>query len=305
MLKYRKIYFTISALLVSASIASLLIFGLNLGIDFTGGSLLEIETRNQESTSIDIEQTIEEYEENLFGDVRVQPTENGFLIRLRDISEQEHQQILSIINKQANNNRAIEQLNNIKEIRFETIGPVIGKELKRKALWQIALVAIGIVLYIAYAFRKVSKLKKGSKISWKFGIAALITLLHDVIITLGIFALLGKIFAVEIDNSFIAAILLVLGYSVNDTIVVFDRVRENLIKNKYSSDLEGIINKSISETVVRSLNTSTTTLIVLFSVLLFGGETIFYFVLALIVGIAIGTYSSIFLASPLLYEWEK
>jgi len=294
MLKYRKIYFTFSGLLVAASIASLLLFGLNFGIDFTGGSLLEIKINGGQ---IAIENILESQKDLNLGDVRVQPSEQGsFLIRMRDVSEEEHQKILEVLKtgKTA-----------VQELSFESVGPVIGSELKRKALWQVLLVIVCIVLYIAFAFRKVSQLKEKSKISWKFGLAALAALIHDVTITLGIFAVLGKFLKVEIDSSFVAAILLVLGYSVNDTIVVFDRIRENLIKHKYSSNLEEIINSSIRQTVGRSINTSLTTVLVLFSLLIFGSASIFYFVLALIVGIAIGTYSSIFVASPLLYEWEK
>ena len=310
MLRFRKIYFIVSGLMVGASLLALIIFGLNLGIDFTGGSLLEVQIESPNLSAQKIEQILEESELNL-GDIKVQPTDNSYMIRLRDLSEDEHLEILRLLETSVLplpegelegvgvNDSAIT------ELRFESIGPVIGGELKRKAVWQIILVAVGIVLFIAWAFRKVCHLKEKSKISWKFGLIALIALLHDVTITLGVFAVLGRFLDVEIDNSFIAAILLVLGYSVNDTIVVFDRVRENLIKHKFSYNLEKIINQSISETIVRSLNTSTTTLLVLFSILLFGGTTIFFFVLALIIGIAIGTYSSIFLASPLLYEWEK
>jgi preprotein translocase subunit SecF len=327
MLKYRKIYFTISGILVAISILSLIVFGLNLGIDFTGGSLLEVRIESplgDTVTAMQIKEWLEAQTALNLGDVMVQPTDKTFLIRLRNVSEQEHEEILNLLQTLGSSIQTpskesapsvkvdggqIPPSNNsdvqITELRFESIGPVIGSELKRKALWQLLLVAVGIVLYIAWAFRKVSQLKEKSKISWKFGLTALVTLLHDVIITLGVFAVLGKVLGVEIDNSFIAAILLVLGYSVNDTIVVFDRVRENLIRNKYSQDLAGIINHSISETIVRSLNTSTTTLLVLFAILIFGGSAIFYFILALIIGIAIGTYSSIFLASPMLYEWEK
>jgi len=293
MLKYRKIYFTISGVLILASIVALIIFGLNLGIDFTGGSLMEI--KDYSGTTQELKELLENQNQIVLKEIKIQPEkyDNGFLIRLPDLTEEEHQTVLKILPKQ------------ISEERFESIGPTIGKELKRKALWQIFLVAISIVFYIAWAFRKVSQIKEKSKISWKFGTVALIALLHDVIITLGIFAILGHFLSVEIDSSFVAAILLVLGYSVNDTIVVFDRLRENLIKNKYFRNLEKVVNKSIKETVVRSLNTSTTTLIVLFSILLFGGQAIFYFVLALSIGIIVGTYSSIFLASPLLWQWEK
>lgn len=307
MLKYRKFFFAFSGFLVAASIVSLLIFGLNLGIDFTGGSLLEVKAGQD---PIAIEKILESQKDLNLGDVRVQLTEQGnFLIRMRDISEDEHQKILEVLQNQTGTWSETESLTMsplaITELSFESVGPVIGAELKQKALRQTVLVLVCIVLYIAFAFRKVSQLKEKSKISWKFGLSALIALMHDITITLGVFAVLGRFLKVEIDSSFVAAILLVLGYSVNDTIVVFDRIRENLIQHKYSLNLEEIINSSISQTIGRSINTSLTTLLVLFCLLIFGSPSIFYFVLALTVGIGIGTYSSIFVASPLLYEWEK
>lgn len=300
MLKFRRMYYIFSGVLVSASIVASAFFGLNFGIDFTGGSLLEITITplpGQEISSQQIEQMLENKKELALGDVRVQPTASSFIIRMRTLGEEEREAVLGVLKEGAQF---------VVQESFESIGPVIGKELKQKALWQLVLVGVGILVYIGWAFRKVSQLKEKSNLSWKFGIIALVALVHDCMITIGAFAVLGKFLAVEIDSSFIAAILLVLGYSVNDTIVVFDRIRENMIKRRLlSSDIEKIINESVSQTVVRSLNTSFTTLIVLFAVLFFGGQSTFYFVLALIIGIGVGTYSSIFLASPLLYEWEK
>ena len=189
---------------------------------------------------------------------------------------------------------------NIEEKRFDSIGPVIGNELKSTAVLAIVIAIISIVLYIAWAFRKVSRPVS----SFKYGIIATIALFHDVIITLGIFSVLGHLYNVEIGIPFVAALLAILGYSVNDTIVVFDRTRENLLRAR-DDDFEKTVNKSINETLVRSINTSFTTLLVLFTLLLFGGETIKYFIVALIVGIAAGTYSSLFIASPLLVTWQK
>ena len=188
----------------------------------------------------------------------------------------------------------------IEEKRFNSIGPVIGNELKEKAVLAIIIALIAIVLYIGFAFRKVSFPVS----SFKYGIIATIALFHDVIITLGVFSVLGHFYGVEIGIPFVAAILAILGYSVNDTIVVFDRTRENLLKSGID-DFEKIVNKSVNETLIRSINTSFTTLIVLITLYLFGGDTIKYFVVALIVGISAGTYSSIFIASPLLVTWQK
>jgi len=188
----------------------------------------------------------------------------------------------------------------IEEKRFNSIGPVIGNELKESAVWAIVIALIAIVLYIGFAFRKVSFPVS----SFKYGIIATIALFHDVIITLGVFSVLGHFYGVEIGIPFVAAILAILGYSVNDTIVVFDRTRENLLKSGID-DFEKIVNKSVNETLIRSINTSFTTLIVLITLYLFGGDTIKYFVVALVVGISAGTYSSIFVASPLLVTWQK
>ena len=189
---------------------------------------------------------------------------------------------------------------NIEEKRFNSVGPIIGSELKETAVWAIVIALIAIVLYIGWAFRKVSFPVS----SFKYGIIATIALFHDVIITLGVFAVLGHFLNIEIGIPFVAAILAILGYSVNDTIVVFDRTRENLLKSGID-DFEEIVNKSVNETLVRSINTSFTTLIVLLALYLFGGDTIKYFVVALMVGISAGTYSSIFIASPLLVTWQK
>ena len=189
---------------------------------------------------------------------------------------------------------------NIKEKRFDSIGPIIGKELKRSAFLAITIVLVAIILYIGWAFRKVSRPVS----SFKYGIIATIALFHDVIIILGVFSFLGHFYSVEVGISFVAALLVVLGYSVNDTIVVFDRTRENLLRSGIDN-FEKVVNKSVNETLIRSLNTSFTTLLVLCSLYLFGGETIKYFIVALMIGIFAGTYSSIFIASPLLVSWQK
>jgi preprotein translocase subunit SecF len=187
----------------------------------------------------------------------------------------------------------------VEEIRYDSVGPSIGVELKRKAISAIFWVLIAIVIYISIAFSKVSK----PVASWKFGLSALIAMFHDVIITVGVFAILGKYFGVEINTPFVAATLTVLGYSVHDTIVVFDRIRENLPKS--DQDFIGTVNSSLNQTLIRSLNTSLTVLLTLIAIIIFGGASIRSFALALTIGIFIGTYSSIFVASPLLVVWEK
>ena len=185
------------------------------------------------------------------------------------------------------------------EEQFTSIGPVIGRELKGQAAVQLILVSLGIIFYIAYAFRKVTRPVS----SWRFGVAAIVALVHDLLIVIGVFAILGHYRGVEVDSLFVTALLTVLGFSVHDTIVVFDRIRENL-RIRAGANLFEIINNSINQTLIRSLNTSLTVVFVLAALFLFGGESIHYFVLALLIGIVAGTYSSIFIASPILYVWH-
>jgi preprotein translocase subunit SecF len=185
-------------------------------------------------------------------------------------------------------------------LRFDSVGPVIGDETKQKSIWAIFLLIILILIYIAWAFRRISRPLK----SWQYGVAAIIALVHDVLISMGAISLLGHFLNIEVGAPFVAALLTILGYSVNDTIVVFDRIRENILRKGSTFDFAEIINKSVAQTFVRSLNTSLTVLFALSAVFIFGGETIHYFALTLIIGIAVGTYSSIFIASPLLFSWS-
>lgn len=285
---HRIIFYSISSFLALASIISLFVFGLALGRDFTGGALWEIRYRENPPAPQELAEILRARGEE---HALIQPTgENGFIIRLPDISEKRHQELFAILQGEKKDSPLIE------ELRFDSIGPVIGKELKRNAIVALAVAIAGIVLYIAWAFRKVSKPIS----SWLYGIIAIAALLHDVIIPVGIFAYLQ----VEIDMLFVSALLTILGFSVHDTIVVFDRVRENLRKGGEDS-FEALVNRSVNETLVRSLNTSLTVVVVLAVVLFLGGESTFYFVLALLIGVVVGTYSSIFIASPLLVTIER
>jgi len=287
MLKYRKIYYSLSALLVVASISFFFIFGLKFGIDFRGGSLMQLKFV---SSSVPSSESIQSVLEGLsLGDIVVQSTDkSGVILRFVDIDESLHQSMLV----------RLEALGQFEEERFESIGPVIGEETKQKAIWAIILVLIMILVYVAWAFRKISY-PLGS---WVYGLVALVTLFHDVLITIGVFVLLGHILKIEVGVPFVAALLTILGYSVNDTIVVFDRIRENILKRGGEFDFGNIIDQAIKQTYVRSTNTSLTTFFVLAAIFLFGGVTIKYFVLTLMIGVAVGTYSSIFLASPLLFS---
>ena len=290
---FYKTMFWVSILLVLVSVVLLFAYGLNLGVDFKGGSVVEIEFQEGRPTIDDIkliltEAGLAEVSANNTGD-------NGIMLRTKELSEPEHQNILSVIR---NNFPGVE------EKKFDSIGPVIGNELKRKSVTATILVLLAVIVYIAIAFRKLSRTLS----PWIMGVAAITALLHDVLIPLGVFAVLGRFYGIEISAIFVAAVLTILGYSVADTVVVFDRVRENIVRGSSGSVVESfpaIVHKSILQTLTRSLNTTFTTLLSLFAIYFFGGESIKYFALALIIGIFLGAYSSIFVASPLLVWWSR
>ncbi len=303
--KQRKINYSISAVLFIASIVSLVTFhfvdghSLRPGLDFTGGSLLELQFSGERPVVESVHQSLQPL--NL-GDVKVQLAgDDSVILRLKEINQVTHQEILSVIKKDFERPLNDSQpAVSVREERFESVGPVIGKELAQKSWAALILTVVAIVGYIAYAFRKVAK----PIASWKYGVAAIFALVHDIIIVTGLFSVLGHFMGIEVDALFITALLTILGFSVHDTIVVFDRVRENLSRH-YSNDFQSVINDSVNQTFARSVNTSVTTLIVLTALFFFGGESIRYFVLALIVGITLGTYSSIFVAAPLLVDWLR
>lgn len=277
----RNFWFWISMAAVVVSITVTAIFGLNLGIDFTGGSSIQVKYAEERPSN---DQIVEDLTELDLGEIVVQPADElGAVIKTRHISDQERQDVLAA-------------LGNPEEQSFSSIGPTIGAELQEKALLAIAIVLLAIIGYISWAFRGVST---GPVKSWVYGIGAILALVHDIVITVGIFAILGLVFDVQVDTLFVTALLTILGFSVHDTIVVYDRIRETLKRNK-KDKFEKIVSDSVRGTIVRSLNTSITTALVLLTLLLFGGDSTFYFVLALIIGIISGTYSSIFVASPLL-----
>lgn len=289
-IQHRGWWYTFSSILIILSIAGLSVWGLRFGIDFTGGSLMEVSFAGATPKADVLSQA---FETSGVGTVTVQPTgTSGAILRFRDVTEDEHQAVLQQLAQAAGSE--------VEERRFETIGPTIGAELKSRASWAILVALFFIVSYIAWAFRKVSRPVQ----SWKYGVVAIVALAHDLLITLGAFSALGYFRGVEVDSLFVSAMLTVLGFSVHDTIVVFDRTRENLFRG-VSNDFETTVNKSVNDTLVRSINTSLTTILVLSMLYLFGGESIRYFTLALIIGITIGTYSSIFIASPLLVDWFR
>ncbi|MFZ2804249.1 MAG: protein translocase subunit SecF [Patescibacteria group bacterium] len=286
-IKLRPVWYTMSGILVGGSILCLAIFGLKQGIDFTGGTELTVRFDTQPA-AVDVERSLQPL--NL-GDVTIQPVGTTDIdIRTRTLTEDEHQKLLAALKTSFGNET---------ELEYNAIGPAIGQELRQKSVSALLIVFLAILAFIAYQFRKVSAPIQ----SWKYGVIVILTAFHDVAVPIGVFVLLGKFSGVEIGTPFIAAILTIMGYSINDTIVVMDRVRENLQKTAGSFD--EIVERSVQQTMLRSFNTSMTTTLSLLAVYIFGGASIKDFALALIVGILTGTYSSIFIASPLLVTWNR
>jgi len=292
-IKNRKYYYIVSGVLFLASILSLIAWGLKPGLDFTGGSLLELNFSNTRPQVAEVQQVLAPL--NL-GEVIVQPAgEKDVILKFKSVTEDEHQKIFNAIVGVFS-----PRGNAIRENRFESIGPVIGQELLNKAWWMLVIASLAIIAYIGFAFRKVSK----PLASWKYGVSAILALVHDLVIVTGLFAILGHFAGVEVDGLFITALLTVMGFSVHDTIVVFDRTRENLSKF-YTGKFDEVVNDSVNQTLVRSINTSLTVLLVLLCLYILGGDTTKNFTLALLFGIFIGTYSSIFVASPIIVDWNN
>ena len=290
MYKIYTIMFWVSILLAASAVVVVLVFGLRLGVDFKGGSVLELEFTNGRPEIEAIQKSLSD-----FKDLSLTPSgTNGLMIRTGELSEQNHQIVLSKF-------KTAFPSSGLEERKFDSVGPLIGNELKSKSITAIILVLLGVIIYIAIVFRRLS----GVLPFWAMGLAAIVALIHDVVIPTGAFALLGHFYGVEISAVFVAAALTVLGYSVSDTVVVFDRVRENILRGRFKDDFGMVVHKSIMQTLTRSLNTTFTTLLSLIAIYLFGGESIKYFALAMIMGIFLGAYSSIFVASPLLVWWNK
>jgi len=284
----KKWYFGFSFLVIIPGIVALVLWGLNLGVDFTGGTLLDLSFSKQVDKNA-LESTVEERKIEV---ASVTPTsENTYLLRTKPLNDEEHQAVLDAVKN---------KFGQVKEVSFETIGPTIGAELLRKAILAVVVASGAIVLYIAWAFRKVPKPAS----PWRFGLSAIVALLHDVLLVIGVFAILGHFLGVQVDALFVTALLTVIGFSVHDTIVVFDRIRENLNKGVGVSFAD-TVNHSIMQTLGRSINTSLTVVLVLLAIILLGGANIRWFTVALLVGVVSGTYSSIFNASPLLVAWQE
>lgn len=291
LIENRNIFLGFSIVMMTLSVILVATLGLKQGIDLRGGTQWEVKFASSTITSDAIKGVLSGLSSDKDNSVR-QTSDGSFMIRIKSLDETQHAQYKT----------AFATLGDFKEQNFSSIGPTIGVELRDRSIKAILFVLIGISLYIAYAFRKVSKPIS----SWKYGFATLISLFHDVVIPTGFIALLGWWKGIEMDTNFIVALLVVMGFSVHDTIVVFDRIRENLLTHRGKNfTLAEIINISVRETFVRSINTTLTLIIVLVALLLLGPSSIFYFILTILVGTVFGTYSSIFLASPILYLWGR
>lgn len=285
------ILFILPVLLSCLSLVAIFMWGLKPGIDLAGGSMLQVSYDDRPS----VESVNAKLVELAYGEIRVQASnEKDFILRQRELSAPEKQILMD----------TLATFGSVKEVQFNSVGPTIGAEIVRKSWWAIVLVSLAIIAFIAFAFRHVSK----PVASWKYGVVAIVTLLHDILIPTGLFAFLGHTHGAEVGVFFIVAILTTLGISINDTIVVFDRIRENLSINEKKGKHEvfgDVVWKSIFQTMARSINTSVTVIIMLVSLYILGPESTKDFSLTLIVGMIAGTYSSVFLASPLLVQLEK
>lgn len=288
LMRFKILYFIFSTLLILPGLYYLLTSGLNLGIDFTGGALLQYKF----DRTLDINELKNKISANNIEVSQIVPSsDNIYIIKTKEAQQSKINDLKSYLSK---------EFGKLEEQRVEFIGPVIGAELRQKAILGVSIASVLIVLYIAFSFRKIPKPAS----SWRFGAAAIVALLHDILIVVGVFAILGKFLGVEVDTLFVTALLTVIGFSVHDTIVVFDRIRENLKKNTGKKFID-VANLSIIQTLGRSLNTSLTVVFVLLALLLFGGESLKWFIAALLIGIISGTYSSIFNATALLVWWEE
>ncbi len=290
---HRKIFYIIATVLMAGSLLAMFTWGFNPGIDFKGGSILEVSYQTTRPEIATLNQALAP----LSLDQSIRPTgELGYIIRLKSITEPERVLLMKAITPNVATTPEVK--------RFDSIGPLLGREALSKSLVSIILVLLAIVIFITFAFRKVSE----PVASWKYGLITVFALFHDVLVPTGVFVALGHFAGFEIDTLFVTALLVILGFSVHDTIVVFDRVRENLKlahANHTKKSFEEIVGDSISQTFIRSINTSLTTLLALAVLYFIGPEVTKHFSLALLVGITAGTYSSIFIGSPLLVTVEK
>lgn len=289
---HRRLFFALSVILLVGSLVCLVLFGLKLSPDFTGGAILEIDYRPSKP---ELTQLRGEVEKLKLGAISIQAIgEQGYILRSRDLTEPERQILVTRLEK------ITPAGSKFSEKRFSSVGPTLGRELARKGIIAIVLVLILILLYIALVFRRASRPVS----SWIYGLVAVVTMFHDAIIPIGVFVLLGKYLGVEIDALSLTALLTILGLSVNDKIVALDRIREN-VHSQRKEDFSVTVGRSLDETLARSINTSLTILLVLVAIVWFGGDSTRYFALAMAIGMLVATYSSIFIAAPLLVVWNN
>lgn len=286
----RKYFYAVSIAMCLASVVSVGLWGLNQGIDFKGGTLMEVEYPEKVPPKDEFQKKLSETD---LKSLTVQQSgDKRYIIRYLSSDEGANDKVLESV-------KSFDA--NAKQIRVDFIGGSVSSQLVEKAIEALLVATVGIALFIAWAFRGVSRPIP----SWQYGVNAVIALIHDILITVGVFAFLGKFYGVEVGIPFIAALLTILGYSINDTIVVYDRTRENLLRRRVKEEFEDVVNRSLNETIARSFNTSFTVLLVLAAIVAFGGESVRYFAVALLVGIGVGTYSSIYVASALLVTSHK
>ncbi|MGI8689699.1 MAG: protein translocase subunit SecF [Thermomicrobiales bacterium] len=288
----RRLWYTLSLIIIVPGVLALIFWHLNLGIDFTGGSVWELQFPRTDIQSLDVRQILIAQGQQ---DPQVQIANNPdqtqtVLIHLKQLEE-------GSPTKTQLSNALKARYGDYKELSLDSVGPTVGASVSRNSILSVFAAAVGILLYLAWAFRKVKR-------PFLYGSCAIVAMLHDVLVVLGIFAILGKVVGAEIDSLFVTAVLTVIGFSVHDTIVVFDRIRENQIRRP-AMPFDDVVNYSLNQTIVRSINTSLTVIFTLLALVLFGGATIREFVLALLLGVVSGTYSSIFNASQLLVSWEQ
>ncbi len=290
-LKPAKYSFIISIILTVVSIVLVFYPGPRLSIEFTGGTRMELSVAKKTVTTQEVTDALSRFPGETLNAI-VNKLQNGnFLIRMKGIGDETHKALLAYLKT---------PLGPIDQVQYTTIGPTVGETLKVRAGYAILAASLGIIAYLAFAFRKIPR--KYSP--WKFGVVAVVALLHDVMVTTGIFTIMSYYTSFEVDTLFVTALLTILGYSVNDTIIIFDRIRDNLFVQERKESFAAVANRSINQVWMRSVFTSTATLIMLFSLLLLGSASTHWFVLTLIIGIVFGTYSSIFIAVPFLVFWN-
>jgi len=285
-IKYKNFFIAVTLLVVVVCIGVISVYGLKPGIEFTGGSVMEIQYSESRPESKVIQESIASL--GLKSVSMYSQGDKGLIIRSETIDAATHTKLV----------QALEKTGKFDERSFETIGPAVGKELTDKVAKLVLISLLAMLVYIAIAFRNVP----GPVSSWQYGMASFLILCHDVLVPLGVFAVLGALYGVQITIPIITALLIVVGYAINNVIVVYDRIRENLVRD-HKAGFEEISNRAINQTLSRQINTSVATLLPVFAIYFMAGESLKYFALALILGIATGTYSSVFLASQLLIVW--